>query len=163
MVSLVVQRSMSMAIQGTYNVLDVCSQIIKYCYDTENYIDNLKLQKLLYFIEARYLCLNNGKKACFHEDIFAWTYGPVVPEAYSEYKEYGSAGIIPNKTITQNKEIISEVDMGIITSVVNQMIRYSGRQLVSITHAQRPWLDVYKEGQRGTIISKESIYDYFSV
>jgi uncharacterized phage-associated protein len=151
-----------MAIQSTNQVLDVCSQIIKYCNDKKYYIDNLKLQKLLYFIEARYLCLNKGEKACFHEEIYAWTYGPVVPQAYSEYKEYGSAGIIPKKAPNQSKGKICNADMEIINSVIDEMIKYSGRQLISITHSQRPWLDVYVEGQKGSKISKESIYAYFS-
>jgi uncharacterized phage-associated protein len=41
-------------------------------------VDNLKLQKLLYYSQAVHLVLN-GKLPLFNEAIEAWDYGPVVP------------------------------------------------------------------------------------
>ncbi|WP_207678513.1 Panacea domain-containing protein [Desulfonema magnum] len=38
-------------------------------------------------------------KPLFDEEIEVWTYGPAVPELYSEYKKYGS-GHIPSPTDT---------------------------------------------------------------
>ena len=40
------------------------------------------------------------KEACFNEEILYWTYGPVIKEAYNEYKIYARNNIdtYPNKS-----------------------------------------------------------------
>lgn len=76
-----------------YNVLDVCRYVINYSNDKDYIISNLKLQKILYFIQAYFLI--NKNNACFKEIIEAWDFGPVIPKAYSEYKQYGG-GHIPS-------------------------------------------------------------------
>jgi len=54
-------------------------------------VSNLKLQKILYFIQAEFLVVKGIP--CFEEEIIAWGFGPVVLEVYHEYKVYGAAGI----------------------------------------------------------------------
>ena len=76
-----------------YNVLDVCRYVINYSNDKDYGISNLKLQKVLYFIQAYFLI--STPEQCFRERIEAWDFGPVVPEAYREYKQFGSSNI-PN-------------------------------------------------------------------
>ena len=75
----------------TYNVLDICRHVINFSNDKDYGISNLKLQKVLYFIQAYFLISTNEK--CFKERIEAWDFGPVVPEAYREYKQFGSGDI----------------------------------------------------------------------
>lgn len=78
--------------KAPYDVLDVCRYVIGYCNANDYPISNLKLQKLLYFIQAYFL--TQLGRPCFAEDIEAWDFGPVVPEAYHQYKQFG-AGSIP--------------------------------------------------------------------
>lgn len=80
-----------------YHVLDVCRYIINYSNENDYGISNLKLQKILYFVQAFFLISSESKNPCFVEKIEAWDLGPVVPEAYHEYKQYGS-GDIPTIT-----------------------------------------------------------------
>lgn len=149
-------------IRGNYDVLTVCKYIVAFCHSKNIYLDNLKLQKLLYFIDAYFLVSTDGKEACFQEAICAWTYGPVVPEAYSAYKVFGSAKIMPEDSdIIQNESICKEhADM--ISFVVNDLGKYSGPQLVSVTHQQTPWKTTYADGDgQGEVIPKQVIYNYF--
>ena len=88
-----------------YSALVVARYIIKRCNELNRPISNLKLQKLLYFVQAEFL-VGEGS-ACFpeeieawdfgpvvpEEEIEAWDFGPVVPEVYHRYKAYGSASI----------------------------------------------------------------------
>ncbi len=74
-----------------YNVLDVCRYVINYSNDKDYGISNLKLQKVLYFVQAYFLI--STPEQCFKERIEAWDFGPVVPEAYREYKQFGSSNI----------------------------------------------------------------------
>lgn len=54
-------------------------------------ISNLKLQKILYLIQA--YSLIQTKRPCFSEDIEAWDFGPVIPDVYRKYKQFGSTDI----------------------------------------------------------------------
>ena len=77
----------------SYKVLDVCRHVINYSNEHDYGISNLKLQKVLYFIQAYFLTKKKDHTPCFDEKIEAWDFGPVVPEAYHEYKQYGSGDI----------------------------------------------------------------------
>lgn len=76
-----------------YKVLDVCRYIINYSNREDYGVSNLKLQKLLYFIQVYFLMNSEDHQPCFSEKIEAWDFGPVVPVAYREYKQYGSTDI----------------------------------------------------------------------
>ena len=156
-----------------YNVLDVCRYVINYSNDKDYIISNLKLQKILYFIQAYFLI--NKNNACFKEIIEAWDFGPVVPEAYHEYKQYGS-GDIPTiksyimfdekdiwnaKRIEFKDTIIADEDKGLIERVVDKFADYSATDLVSLTHRQSPWIDAYVPYQNNEITIK-AIREYFN-
>ncbi|WP_323089084.1 Panacea domain-containing protein [Allobaculum sp. JKK-2023] len=57
-------------------------------------MSNKKLQKLTYYAYAWTLALlnENAEKMQYHlfnEPIEAWVHGPVIPDLYQKYKEYG--------------------------------------------------------------------------
>lgn len=76
-----------------YNVLDVAIYVINYAHDTGcgESMSNLKLQKILYYIQVAFLLKKN--KECFKAVIIAGEFGPVIPEVYQKYKIYGRRGI----------------------------------------------------------------------
>ena len=55
-----------------YDLLGVCRLIVNYSNEKEYNISNLKLQKLLYYIQAYFLV--KKKRPCFDEDIEAWIF-----------------------------------------------------------------------------------------
>lgn len=145
-----------------YPVLDVCKYIINYCNEKDYSVSNLKLQKLLYFIQAYFLTKTG--KPCFREDIEAWDFGPVVPEAYFQYKQYG-AGPIPYvfySPMSQVGEGITDQDKVYIEKVLDIFARYSATDLVTVTHRQDPWKDVYDPRRYHIKITNESIRKYFN-
>ena len=75
----------------TYKVLDIARYIINYSNEQQYGISNLKLQKLLYFVQAEFLAFTEKKQPCFQEEIEAWGFGPVVPGVYKEFRQYGSS------------------------------------------------------------------------
>ena len=155
-----------------YNVSDVCRHVINYSNNKDYGISNLKLQKVLYFIQAYFLISTN--KQCFKEKIEAWDFGPVVPEAYREYKQFGSGDIptisfvvdfdkdnIWNSKVQQYEDdVIASVDKVMIEAVVDKFADYSATDLVSITHRQAPWKNAYQQG-RNNEITLEAIKEYF--
>lgn len=140
-----------------YDVLTIASYIVKYSWEKGYSLSNLKLQKLLYFIQAQFLV--SKKQACFNQDIEAWEYGPVVPAVYQKYKMYGGASIpYAGEKITQ---IIELSDEKLIDRVIDYCSAYTASYLVAVTHEQSPWKDVYKPNM-DNVISKDSIKKFFT-
>lgn len=157
----------------SYNVLDVCRYVINYSNENNYEISNLKLQKVLYFIQAYFLIEKNTP--CFNEKIEAWDFGPVIPKAFYEYKQYGS-GNIPtiksyivldknniwdSKKIEFDDTIITNEDKILINKVINKFKNYYATDLVSLTHRQSPWIDTYIPYQNKEI-TINTIKEYFS-
>jgi len=158
-----------------YRVLDVCRYVINYSNRKDYGVSNLKLQKLLYFIQVYFLLNSDNNEPCFSERIEAWDFGPVVPVAYQEYKQYGSTDI-PfvdsymdfdvndpwNVSIIEfDEDCITEKDKNLINDVVTRLADYSATDLVDITHHQAPWKDVYVK-HKNNEITNDSIRKYFS-
>lgn len=129
---------------------------------TEYAITHLKLQKIVYYAQAWHIALKN--KPLFKERIEAWIHGPVCPELYDYYKEYGFEEIDPvsSKSVSINDKDTKEV----LDFVWELYGNRSGKFLEQLTHQEDPWLNA-----RGTLgeyirsnneISHESMYEYFS-
>ena len=155
-----------------YSVLDICRYIINYSNRQGYGISNLKLQKLLYFVQAVFLLFTSNP--CFSEQIQAWDFGPVVPEAYHEFKKYGGLNIPQittyevisldspwkTETVTFNENVINAQDRRLIDQVVDIFKGYSASALVDITHRQSPWKTAYQPGMNQEI-TNDAIREYF--
>lgn len=139
-----------------YSAYDVAHYIIQKFNEMNKAISNLKLQKVLYFIQAEFLVDIN--KPCFFEEIEAWDFGPVVPTVYRKYKIYGSANIPFNSY--EKKIFFLENDRKRIDEMIEQCSNFSASALVEITHRQSPWIESYKKG-RNSVITRESIRSFF--
>ena len=100
-------------------------------------LSNLKLQKLLYYSQAFFYA--KYETPLFSEKIEAWHYGPVVPEIYRKYKQCGS-GSISVKDIS-NKFNFTNEQKEMIDEVFEYFGQFSASKLVTITHAEPPWLN----------------------
>lgn len=118
-------------------------------------ISNLKLQKLVYYAQGFHLAMHDGQPL-FGEPIEAWTHGPVVPELYHRFKDFGAGAIFPpvkldySKYDQRTKELLDEV-----YSVYGQ---FSGWKLRNMTHEEAPWRDT---NPKPGVISHESMASYF--
>lgn len=111
----------------------------------------LKLQKLVYFCFADYLC-ETGKEL-FTDKIYAFKYGPVVDTVYKKYKEYGYKPIeketedIDGKNIfempAKSRILFAEDGTEKILSIEKTLKKYgalSAAELVDLTHRKdSPW------------------------
>lgn len=155
-----------------YKAMDIAQYTINYSIQTDKPISNLKLQKLLYYIQAAFL-IETGEP-CFVDDIKNWRHGPVVPEVYSEYKRYLNNDItdkqisysqlvldenmnISVKYEEYNEENIEKQDKILIKKVVDSLSKFGAWDLVDRTHQEDPW----NYSERGDTITNESIKNYF--
>ena len=152
-------------------VLDVARYIINYSNEKGYGISNLKLQKLLYLVQAFFLINSHGQQTCFNAIIEAWDFGPVVPDVYHEFKRYGGGDIPAIRTYlegsdnsfywaTFDENIIPAEDRQLISDVVDNFKDYSATALVRLTHNQDPWIQAYHSGENNEI-TVPSIRDYF--
>lgn len=160
----------------SYRVLDVCRHVINYSNDRDYGISNLKLQKVLYFIQAYFLIEKKDHTPCFEEKIEAWNFGPVVPKAYLEYKQYGNGDIptiksyivLDEDNIWNSKRVkfkdmaITAEDKALIDKVVDKFADYTATDLVSLTHRQSLWIDAYVPYHHNEITIK-AMREYFSL
>ncbi len=141
-----------------YKALDIARYIIERCNQNSKTISNLKLQKILYFVQAEFLVAKN--QPCFREKIEAWDFGPVVPDVYFAYRMYGSTNI-PCLGKSGVSQLISEKDRGLLDGIIDACSNYSASALVEITHHQTPWIIAYNQDGHNNEIKTDSIKNYF--
>lgn len=137
----------------TYSVNSIADYVIEYAIDKGKPINNLKLQKILYFLQARFLLESGG--SLFDDTIEKWKYGPVVPEVYFRFNHLGAEDIkeIPREfnfmNLLNEDEIIEEEpnefvfpleEKSIVDDTIDELLKYKPFDLVDETHKHSSWL-----------------------
>jgi uncharacterized phage-associated protein len=120
------------------NAMDVAKQLLYQASTNNCNITNLKLQKLIYFVNLTYISIIG--EPLFSDKVKAWDLGPVVGTVYYNYKAF------------QDK-IISEENVGTPNTMLSQICEFvldifgfqPASKLVDITH-QDPIYEKAKQG-----------------
>lgn len=119
-------------------------------------MSNLRLQKILYFIQGESYKLFNYP--AFNDAIAAWKHGPVVPNVYLKFCAYGGSPISSSNTILLEDNVREAAD--------NVLSRYKDEyvwDLVSETHKEgTPWDEIYYKFGDKAIIPENLIKSYFT-
>lgn len=139
-----------------YNVFDVAQYVLYRYMELNRSITNLKLQKLLYFIQRQSLQVN--QRPMFNEIIEAWQFGPVVPAVYYKYVGAGASEIyefsLPDVKFEQE-------DIDIIEDIINKYIDSNPWIMVDETHNDgTAWDRAIKTGVYKPVIDREDIRIY---
>lgn len=141
------------------NVIDVAAYVLEQI----GSVTTMKLQKLVYYSQARSLV--KCDKPLFADEIQAWANGPVSPRLYRVHSgkymigkgALGSAGAADN---------LSPHEKAIADDVIRELGSYSGEQLRALTHNELPWQEARKGYAPGQIcnvpISVDSMKRYYS-
>lgn len=124
------------ALLGISKIENVTRYLLCRCAD----ITPLALQKLLYYAQAFFHALFG--KDLFTDDCQAWAHGPVYPDIYYQYREYGYDPIAaPVDILSSEQESgLSAEETNFLDTIINVFGSYSGKTLSSFTHAEKPWL-----------------------
>lgn len=140
------------------NVYDVAKFFIDFAAKNGEEITNLKLNKMIYFAQARSLATTCSPM--FSDTVEAWDYGPVVPSIYREYAQY-KRGPIPNP-VEVNYDAFTDDEIDILTDVAGYYGQFEIWALVDLTHLPgSPWALVYEKGKSNEIPEGLMAY-YFS-
>lgn len=140
-----------------YKVMDVARFIVNYSIEIGKPVSNLKLQKLLYFVQVAFICQLGVP--CYEEPIMHWRHGPVVESVYQKYKAYGAENITDKEeeylefsfdleTMSFGAErkkydenIFKSEHLKIIKAVVDKYKDEPPWNMVDLTHKEKPWIN----------------------
>ena len=140
-----------------HNVIGIANRIICFANaDMYDLISNLKVQKILYYMQGFHLAMYD--KPLFEEDIYAWLYGPAVPEAYRHFKDFGSGHIeLSDNNLEKYYIDFSDDETKLMTDVWDAYGQYTAYKLMLFTHDELPW----RSTPRDSVISHQKLKDYF--
>ncbi len=128
------------------NINDVCDYVIHRVIESGESLSNLKLQKLLYYVQSWHLAFES--KPLFNGKFQAWVHGPVSREIYSRFSDTKSLySDINQEDISQDfePEKLDSDCKSHIDRVLSVYAKYSGPQLEEMTHKESPWVEA-REG-----------------
>lgn len=132
-------------------------------------ITNMQLQKLM-FIGFGWVYALTHKDILDGENFEAWQHGPVLPSVYHEMKHNGDLPIRDFATdydfsdnIVYIPKIKTEKTRNILSIVWGLYKNFNAWSLRDLTHQKgTPWAEVFQPNQRGIIIDKERIDNYYT-
>lgn len=137
-----------------YNAIDIAKKIVcRTDVEHGDTISNLKLQKLLYYMQGFHLALFDAP--FFNEAIEAWTYGPVVPVVFREFKRYQNRAINPQNY--SDELVLTDEEQQLFDGVYDEYNRFSAVVLMQMTHSEGPW----KSHAIGDVITIDEMRKFF--
>lgn len=103
-------------------------------------LSNLKLQKLLYYIEAWHLGILGTRFYSPEVGFEAWVHGPVNRLVYERFEKtkYLYSEITMDDRLNNNPRLNSE-DKEFVDYILENYGRFSGMDLETMTHNELPW------------------------
>lgn len=120
-------------------------------------LSNLKLQKMLYFVQLEHL---RNRMIAFDNRMEAWQYGPVVPEVYFRFSGYGSRPIKfenLNLNIDEIRGRLTPESIDLIEQVFAERENQNVWNMVDETHGTA-WRRAF-DNKSGNQITVEMILD----
>lgn len=161
------------------NIKDVAEYTILRLIQNGQSICPLKLQKILYYIQAWHMVYFGREKTLFNEVPEAWVNGPVYRTIYEEFKSIGIYDQITLDNISTKKEDLEKntkeiyYELGLekeqyqfLESIFKHYGSMSHDRLVFLTHSQLPW-NKARKGLQPFEYTKEKInlddmFEYYS-
>ena len=123
----------------SYNL--IASFYIAFTHEHGDTITNLKLQKLMYYTQARFLAVHDTPM--FERDFEAWVHGPVLRPLYHDYKKFSYSPITHDeyndKSMGEIWKGFSENVKSTIDYVIENYYIHNAFQLELLTHSEPPW------------------------
>lgn len=139
-----------------YKALDVAKALLYYADKKQLPITNLHLQKMLYYAQGFSYAITGHE--LFSDDIYAWKYGPAVPDVYQHYKSFVFMPITEKDGININFDSDSLTIIKKTSESIGKLDRW---YLVEKTKSETPWKNNFINSM-DKIIPKQDIFSFFS-
>lgn len=143
---------MENTVSASYSALTIANYVIHYAKKQSLEMNNLKLQKILYYIQSCFL-VEKGY-SIFEDQIEKWKLGPVVPLVYHEFKGYGRSQIDEPTSYIEYTEVdgegtfeikeFNEADIDsetrqLLDDAIEKLSKFETFELVKKTHEHTSW------------------------
>jgi uncharacterized phage-associated protein len=129
---------------------DVCNYITVKVKGADAGLNNLKLQKLLYYVQAWHLAFYGEPQ--FAGKFQAWIHGPVNREIYNRFSATKNLySEVTTQDVPADFEIekLPEDERAHIDSVLEAYAPFRDFELEEMTHREEPWIEA-RQGYRST-------------
>lgn len=144
--------------------MDLADYIILKANELNKPVQNLKLQKIMYFLNADYMLNNKGNALIEDENFERWDYGPTIRSVYYEYSSNGASPIKSNsKHINIYRDNNNNIDIyfsegldinsldrkerKFIDKHINEFLRFNPFDLVNESHKETQWKKLSNNGE----------------
>lgn len=107
--------------------------VARYLYKKTNNMNNLKLQKMMFFAYIEYY--EKYHEELFKDDFEAWVYGPVLPDLYYYFYKL----LLSEDKI--EKEIIDKNIQNVLNDIVEKYGNKDAFNLVELSHKNEIWIN----------------------
>jgi uncharacterized phage-associated protein len=152
-------KNIIMDYTGKYSGLAIADYLIEKANRDGKKITNLSLLKMIFFAQG--YGFPDLKMMLIRDNFYAWSFGPVEPKTYAEFKKYGSSNIImpSGKTIQELDDIKRYPERVQFLDKIAELADVRPYVLMARTHEPgSPW-DRTKLWDR---IPPEFIYQYYT-
>jgi uncharacterized phage-associated protein len=141
-----------------YKAIDVARYILLSASRYGDLVTDLKLQLLLYYMQASYL-VNRDGSLLFSDEIEARKFGPYVNEVHEEYRRFDRRPISEEIEDEAYFKIRPE-DRLFLDTFLPEFMDQAAFDLVNCVHNDDPWKEGYSS--KNKVISTESMHKYYS-
>ena len=138
---------------------EVARYIVRFFQEAGDPVSNLKLQKLLYYVQGWHLALRDAP--AFDDRLEAWVHGPVQPGVYGTYKQYRWNPI----TEDVDAPLLDDQTLEVVDAVLGANGTDSCYELELRTHGERPWIeargDLPADAESNRVLTLASIKNFF--
>jgi uncharacterized phage-associated protein len=159
----------------TLDIINLSEFVLAYSFKNEIVINPLKLQKLLYYIQAWHLVFFDNNPL-FNEVPEAWVNGPVYRNVFNRFKSFQIYNPLKLKDVSKIDKTFEDSKLKLDLDseqwdFLNAILRHYGlmshEKLVYLTHSENPWNEArgglnafdYSDNK----ISHESMYQYYKM
>lgn len=145
------------------NIVDYIISKVK-SEDNPTTLINLKLQKLLYYIQSWSYGITN--KPLFTGDFQAWVHGPVNREVYDRFSSTKSLYSEITLDDVLNPNVLLDDDTSeFVDYILGNYMKYSGAELERLSHSEDPWItargDSNPYARCEELITAESMINFY--
>jgi len=138
----------------------VANYLICFARDYGDLLTNLKLQKLVYYAQAWFLALHD--EPLFKERLEAWPHGPVEPNLYRDFKQFGWNPITAKVTCPEFDDPRVKPHLDEIMDVYGDL---TGHHLERLVHQEDPWKKARKglppDSPSKRVVRNEDMRDFY--
>jgi uncharacterized phage-associated protein len=116
----------------------IAERFVFLCQEHGDVLTNLKLQKFVYYAQAWFLALNS--KPLFNDDFQAWPNGPIQPNVFARFRQFGAGPITLGGASPKFSSKIEEH----IKDVMQSYGRLSAFEIDLLACQESPWMNARK-------------------